>query len=414
MPWYEPRHAAVRESAAAPPNMTRPIALLLAFAAAFLSACSSVPRIPTEGVGPERAMWVTRFDYRTREDVERIVDDCANAKIDTILFQVRGNATASYKSKLEPWGEQFGFQDPGFDPLGVALERAHAKGLRLHAWVNAIPAWWGTTPPSDPRQVWNAHPEWTWFDQNGERQRFSEKFYVSLNPCLPEVRAYVVEVVRDLAIHYPVDGVHLDYIRFPNEPPATPKGLDYPRDERTVGLFRAATGKDPAKDKPAWDAWRAAQVTQLVRDIRAMLKQARPRATLSAACGPIPEKALKEHFQDVRTWLAEGLLDVVYPMNYAADFATWTQRARIWTEIAGNTKVVMGIMAGGRDAEAHRAFLDAGRRMFDGWSLFAYAKIFDSRADVQDKTTDEAKFERSQLRKALVPILREQAGPSGG
>jgi len=390
--------------------MSRSLAFLLAVVAALLSACSTTPRIPTEGRGPERAMWVTRFDYRTRADVERIVDDCASAGIDTILFQVRGNATASYKSNVEPWGEQFGFQDPGFDPLAVALERAHARGIQLHAWVNVVPAWWGTTPPADPRQVWNAKPEWSWYDQNGERQKFSEKFYVSLNPCLPEVRAHIVEVVRDLAIHYPVDGVHLDYIRFPNEPPATPKGLDYPRDERTVGLFRTATGKDPGQDKADWDKWRAEQVTQLVRDLRAMLRHARPRAALSAAVGTVPDKALKEHFQDTRTWLREQLLDTVYPMNYAADFATWAQRGQVWTEIAGNTKVVMGIMAGGRDAEAHRAFLDAGRRLHDGWSLFAYSKIFDSRADVQDKTTDDAKFERSQLRKALVPILREQAG----
>lgn len=393
--------------------MYRTVAMILALVA-LLSACTATPHVPTAARGPQRALWVTRFDYRTQADVERIVDDCAQAGIDTILFQVRGNATASYRSKVEPWGEQFDFKDPGYDPLAVALERAHSRGMQLHAWVNVVPAWWGTTPPSDPRQVWNAKPEWSWYDQNGARQRFSDRFYVSLNPCLPEVRAYIVSVVRDLAIHYAVDGVHLDYVRFPNEPPATPKGLDYPRDAKTVGLFRAATGKDPDKDDAAWDAWRAAQVTQLVRDLRAMLRQARPRALLSAACGPIPTKALTEHHQDVRTWLKEKLLDVVYPMNYAADYATWLQRAQVWTEIAGDTKVVMGIMAGGRDAEAHRAFLDASRRMFDGWSLFAYAKIYDSRADVQDKLTDEAKFERSQLRKALVPILREQAGKSGG
>jgi uncharacterized lipoprotein YddW (UPF0748 family) len=394
--------------------MKRILALISAALVLVLSACAGVPRIPTAARGPERALWVTRFDYRTREDVERIIDDSANAGMDTVLFQVRGNATASYKSNLEPWGEQFDFRDPGFDPLAVALERAHARGMRLHAWVNATPAWWGKTPPSDPRQIWNAKPEWTWFDQNGNRQGFSERFYVSLNPCLPEVRAYIVSVLRDLAIHYAVDGIHLDYIRFANEPPATPKGLDYPRDERTVALFHKATGKDPAQDRAAWDAWRTAQITQLVRDIRAMQKQARPRITLSAACGVVPERAVKEHFQDARTWLAEGLLDVVYPMNYAADFAAWSQRAEVWSTMPGDTKVVMGIMVGGRDAEAHRAFLDAAERLYGGWSLFAYSKLFKSRADVLDPPTEAAKLERSKLRKALVPILRERAGRSGG
>jgi uncharacterized lipoprotein YddW (UPF0748 family) len=383
---------------------------LLALLPLLAPSCATRPRLPTEAPGPVRALWVTRFDYRTQADVERIVDDCAAAGFDTILFQVRGNATASYRSRLEPWGEQWDFRDPGFDPLAVAIERARARGIELHAWVNVVPAWWGTTPPADPRQVWNARPEWSWYDQHGERQRFSERFYVSLNPCLPEVRDYIVEVVRDLAIHYPVDGIHLDYIRFPNEPPATPKGLDYPRDERTLALFRAETGRDPDADRAAWNAWRAAQVTELVRGIRRMLSHARPRAELSAAVGWSPQKALAEHHQDARTWLAEGLLDVVYPMNYAADFATWSERTRVWSEIAGNTKVVMGIMAGGRTAAEHRPFLDAARRDFDGWSLFAYALIHESRADEQDAPDEEARFRRAELRKGLVPILREAAG----
>jgi len=392
----------------------------LSFVAALLvslvlTACRTPLRSPLEGHGPVRAMWVTRFDYRTKDDVLRIVEDCANAGTNTILFQVRGNATASYKSNVEPWGEQFGFKDPGFDPLAVALEAAHARGIALHAWINVIPAWWGTTPPSDPRQVWNAKPEWSWYDQKGGRQKFSEKFYVSLNPCLPEVRAYLTEVVRDLAMHYAVDGIHMDYIRFPNEPPATPKGsgADYPRDKRTVALFRAATGKDPDKDKAAWTTWRAEQVTQVVRDVRAVLKRTRQRCALSAAVGVIPEKALNEHFQDVRTWCAEGLVDVVYPMNYANDVATWQERAQVWTKVAGDVRVVMGIRAGGRDLAAHRTMMTSAQRNHGGWSLFAYALIFESRSDELDPPTEEVKFERSQLRKGLVPILRELAGKTG-
>src|SRR5215470_13076760 len=78
----------------------------------------------------QRAMWVTRFDYRTRDDVLQIVRDCKSAGINTILFQVRGNATAFYRSSYEPWAEQLGGRDPGFDPLATAIEAAHQSGLR--------------------------------------------------------------------------------------------------------------------------------------------------------------------------------------------------------------------------------------------------------------------------------------------
>ena len=202
---------------------------------------SSVGCVGPQITQPMRAIWVTRFDYKTESDVARIVDNCANAGFNAILFQVRGNGTAFYDSKLEPWADELGGKDPGFDPLALAVERAHSHDVELHAYVNVMPAWRGTEPPEDPEQLYNAHPEWFWYDQHGDRQALSS-FYVSLNPCLPEVREYIVAVFEDLAARYDIDGLHLDYIRFPNEPPATPKGsgIDYPHDAKTLALYEAA------------------------------------------------------------------------------------------------------------------------------------------------------------------------------
>ena len=134
-----------------------------------------------------------------------------------------------YPSKIEPWAEQFDYQDPGYDPLATALREAHARDMELHAWMNIMPAWRGTKPPTCPDQIYNTHPEWFWYDQHGNRQALS-RFYVSLNPCLPEVREYLVRVLEEVVANYPIDGIHMDYIRFPSEPPATPRGsgIDYP------------------------------------------------------------------------------------------------------------------------------------------------------------------------------------------
>ena len=153
------------------------------------------------------------------------------------------NGTAWYDSRFEPWADELGGSDPGYDPLKLACEEAHRCGLELHAWVNVMPAWRGKTPPKNPDQLYNAHPEWFWYDQHGNRQALCS-FYVSLNPCLPEVRKYLVDVFYDLVSRYDVDGLHMDYIRFPNEPPATPKGsgLDYPYDAGTLALYRQDTG----------------------------------------------------------------------------------------------------------------------------------------------------------------------------
>jgi uncharacterized lipoprotein YddW (UPF0748 family) len=390
-------------------------AALLAQACENTSISSSIPAALPRARAPQRAIWVTRFDYKTRDDVERIVQNCKEAGFNTILFQVRGNATAFYRSSFEPWAEQLDGVDPGFDPLQTAIEAAHGRGMRLAAWMNVMPAWWGTTPPKDPEQVVNAHPDWLWYDQKGVRQPFSKKFYVSLNPCLPEVRRYLVSVMRDVVARYSIDELHLDYIRFPNEqPPGEPdrSGLDYPRDARTVGLFQAETGKKPTEDVAAWNAWRTEQVTILVREIRHMMRETRPRVELSAAVGAVPQNALSHH-QDAQTWLAENLIDVVYPMNYTRDLTVFSERVANWQKIAAGRYVVMGVSLEPGDMDIAGEELDTAMRAFNGFSVYAYSSMFDS-ANSSIASQDEAtRFQRQQRRRAISPILLDLSKNGG-
>ncbi len=389
--------------------------LLISITALFGAGCQSVSLPKARPV--TRAMWVTRFDYQTPEDIERIAEACKLAGCNTILFQVRGNATAFYRSSYEPWAEQFNFSDPGFDPLSVAIEAAHKRDLRLHAWINMMPGWWGATPPSDPKQLYNRKPDWFWYDQQGERQPLAERFYVSVNPCLPEVRAYLVDVVEDVVGRYPIDGVHLDYIRLPNEEikGVTKPGADYPRDRETLSLFKAETNTTPDADPEAWTNWRADQVTKLVRDVRRMINNNKPYIELSAAVGPVPEKAKREHFQDVTAWIDQGLLDAVYPMNYARDRSTFDERLAAWRPVAKDTQVVMGVKVD-NNVQLSADQLEASLRGFRGYAIFAYSSLFDSPNTTLDEQTDSAREQRQTRRKAIMPHLQElsRSGAAAG
>jgi uncharacterized lipoprotein YddW (UPF0748 family) len=389
------------------------LALGLALTAALvLPACetSRSMRLPAGVPGArsvERAMWVTRFDYQTPHDIDRVMEACKLAGMNTVLFQVRGNATASYKSADEPWSERFNWVDPGFDPLATAIEAAHERGLALKAWVNVVPAWWGTTAPTDPKHVWNAHKDWLWYDQHGKLQPFTDKFYVSLNPCLPEVRKYLAGVMRDLVARYDLDGLHLDYIRFPND--KVDAKTDYPRDARTVKLFRGETGKTPEQDPAGWSAWRTEQVSNLLREIRRQVRQERPDLELSAAVGPEPERALEHHFQDVRTWAAEELVDAFYPMNYTKESATFAKRVELWRTIASDVPVVMGLRVDSNDVELHRQQMATSLHAFRAFAIFAYSSLFDSPNDVIDIQSEEAREQRQARRLALMPVFKEMA-----
>ncbi len=367
-----------------------------------------------------RAIWVTRYDYTTADHVKRIIADCDDAGFNTVLFQVRGNGTAFYDSNLEPWADELGGTDPGYDPLALACAEAHARGMDLHAWVNVMPAWRGRTPPTKAEQLYNQHPEWFWYAADGQRQALTS-FYVSLNPCLPEVRDYLVAVFEDLVSRYEIDGLHMDYIRFPNERPE--RGAadlpDFPRDARTLALYKQDTGKTPDEDIEAWNKWRTAQVSRLVADIHDMMRRAKADAALSASVGSVRENALR-HFQDGRRWMDEGDLDFAILMNYTDSPEEFAQRIEPWLADRPDVPVVPGLWFGrhqGKPVEeatdAVQQQIDIAREQTGNFCIFAYASLFDSPDEELTDQSEAQKRRRQTRREILLPSLRELAEQDG-
>lgn len=359
-----------------------------------------------------RAVWVTRWDYKTAADIARVMDNCRTAGFNTVLFQVRGNGTVGYRSKIEPWADEFGGQDPGFDPLGVACAEGHRRGLAVHAWVNVLPGWRGKGPPSNRRQLFAAHPDWFWRDAQGRFQPFG--WYQSVNPCYPEVRRYLVNVFQEIVAKYPVDGLHMDYVRFPNEwNDSYPQGAsvpDYPRDPRTLALYRRATKMHPDQSKQRWDDWRTQQLTQLVRDVRSMMTRVKPSAWLTAAVGSSPDEHRRNHFQDTRAWLAQGLVDGVYPMNYATDLGTYEQRLGVWAAMRPKAPVVTGIMFDKREPGLVREQISRTQRLGGHFAAFAYNSLFERTDRQGHSATDSQSASRATLRQQVIPHVRKLAG----
>jgi uncharacterized lipoprotein YddW (UPF0748 family) len=366
-----------------------------------------------------RAIWVTRADFVTADDVVEVMDNCQRGGFNTILFQVRGNGTAFYESKFEPWAVELAGKSTGFDPLRLAITQARSRGMQLHAWVNVMPAWRGPDEPEDRSQLYHAHPEWFWYDARGVRQPMVHRvgdrtraWYVSLNPCLPQVRRYLVDVFREIVANYEIDGLHLDYIRFPNEPVIPGEKIpDYPRDARTLALFERETGATPDGDPARWNRWRTAKVTELVADIHAMVQATRPGAVLSAAVGTNRRRSMAHH-RDATDWVERDIVDAVYPMNYKRDLATFQKGLVMWTPTDRAMTVVPGLWIDSRlattagtriAAQQIRAAIDA----TGNFCLFAYHRLFDSPRD--DKLTPDARSrvraQRAERRRELLPFL---------
>lgn len=371
--------------------------------------------------GPLRAVWVTRYDYKTPTDVARIMDNCRSAGFNTVLFQVRGNGTVSYPSRIEPWSQRYDFRDPGYDPLAVAVHEAHRRGLALHAWVNVMPAWSGDGPPPIRNQLYHTRPHWFWYDATGKRQPITHRvgdrtrnWYVSLNPCLPEVRQYLVAVMREIVANYPVDGLHLDYIRFPNEAVLPGEQVpDYPRDRRTLARFHRVAGATPEAHPAAWNRWRTAQVTQLVAEIQGMVRDVRPEAVLSAAVKTDPRGGLP-HFQDAPSWARDGLVDALYLMNYTPGVEEFAARNAQWTLLpkAKGVTIVPGLTIGDdptrtpeASAESARRQIQSAARAHGHFCLFAYSLLFDAAQPPSVRTATQRDPVRAARRQVIIPYI---------
>lgn len=367
------------------------------------------PKLPADG--SIRAIWITRWDYKSASDIAKVMENCHRAGFNTVLFQVRGNGTAFYRSKLEPWAEELGGRDPGYDPLAVACKEARKRGLSLHAWANVIPAWRGNKPPTNPKQLYLARPDWFWRDAAGRRQPLG--WYNSINPCYPEVRQYLVSVMREIVRRYPIDGLHLDYIRYPNEwNESYPNGAsvpDYPRDPRTLALFKKATSKTPEQAPELWNEWRTQQLTLLVQGIHDMVRDEKPRIWLSAAVGADPDEARRRHLQDTKTWIARRWLDAVYPMNYDSNMGIYARRLALWASMRPRVEVVTGVMFDKRNSRTVAEQISRARRTTTHFAAFAYNSLFE-RLDAQGHPImDEQSSSRAGLRQQVLPYVRRAA-----
>lgn len=352
---------------------------------------------------PVRGIWVVRSHYHDPRDIRAIMQNCRRAGINTVYWQVRGNGTVAYRSSIEPWSAEYDYRDPGFDPLQVAVAEAHAAGLRIEAWVNMMPGWRGPNPPPDARQLYNRKPDWFIRDASGARQPLDD-FYVILNPCLPEVRDYLVSICREIASKYDVDGIHMDYIRFAWDTTPNAKSR-FPRDPRTLDLFRSDTGSTPDQSTELWNRWRASQVTRLVAAVRSMLRSLRPEMTLTAAVHHNRLLAYDASLQNGGHWLRSGLVDAIMPMAYTTNLADFEESVSDYRRAAARGRVIAGVGAykhnGPQLYEQLRRCISWG----GDFVLFSYTSLFSNAEDRRKPVAPHEENARAERRSALLRAL---------
>jgi len=280
-----------------------------------------------ESAGKEfRGIWLR--PPKNPAEIPVMLDHIANGGFNAVFVETFYHGFTISATSPIPTRPEFA----GKDILKTFVEEGHRRQLQIHAWVEAF--YWEvdtTEYPQFPKSpLLYEHPEWALKLKGGRETWEAEYAHRFANPAHPGVRTLLVSFCQDLLTRYAIDGLHLDYIRYPGGED------DAGYDSFTLGKFREEMGYDPSELAPAdatqwkpWVEWRENQVTETVRQIRKMQKETRPDALLSAAVFPDYYSTRYERhfiFQDSSTWAKEGIVDAVLPMAYGETLA-WIRRA---------------------------------------------------------------------------------------
>ena len=223
-----------------------------------------------------------------RRELTDLLDRLQQAGINMVLVQTRVRATTIYPSALEPWdGCITGTpgRSPGYDPLRFCIDECHRRGMECHAWVVTIPV--GKWNKQGCRQLRQKYPKLI--------KRIGEDGY--MDPEQPQTGDYLAKMCAEIVRNYDVDGIHLDYIRYP---------------ETWKIKVNRAKGR--------------AYITDIVRKINYAVKAEKPWVKMS--CSPIGKhddlhryrsggwNARTTVCQDAQAWLRDGLMDALFPMMY--------------------------------------------------------------------------------------------------
>ena len=304
-----------------------------------LSGTSSSPKFET------RAVWITTLNgmdwprnkatrpediKRQKEELCKQLDELKKANFNTILLQTRLRNDVIYPSKIEMFSEEMTGKmgkDPGYDPLAFAIEECHKRGMEIHAWVVAIPL--GSDRiirEMGKNSITKKHREMC--------IHYNRYWY--LDPGHPETKKYLSSIVEEIISNYDIDGINLDYIRYPDRSKRFP-------DQRSFRKY--GKGKSLAQ-------WRRDNITDIVREVYKTVKQHKPWIKVgSSPLGKYDDltrysskgwNAYNTVYQEAQDWLKEGIQDIVLPMLYYRE-ENFYPFALDWQENSNGRTVVPGL-----------------------------------------------------------------------
>ncbi|MGA5756763.1 glycoside hydrolase family 10 protein [Nonomuraea bangladeshensis] len=259
--------------------------------------------------------------------------------LNSVFVQIRPTADAFWPSPFEPWSEYLTGkqgQDPGYDPLGFAVEETHKRGLAFHAWFNPYRVSMQADPAKlHPDHPGRKHPDWI--------VPFGGKLYY--NPGMPEVRKFCQDAMMDAVTRYDIDGLHFD---------------DYFYPTNTTAFDDSAAFAQYGAGFPDLAAWRRNNVDLMVQEMQQRVLQAKPDIAWGISPSGIWRnkgtdplgsetnggQSYDNLHADTRGWVKKGWLDYIAPQLYwyiGQPPADYSKLVPWWSDVASGTRTLLWI-----------------------------------------------------------------------
>lgn len=274
-----------------------------------------------------RGLWVAtvnNLDWPSRPglsseqqiaELTSIIDRAAKLNFNAIVLQVRTECDAFYMSSHEPWSHfltaNMGTSpNPLYDPLALAVDLCHKRGMELHAWIN-------------PYRAGNPNTKGKYSAQHVSRTKpeivRNIGDFLWLDPSEPGAQEHILTVIRDLVTRYDLDGIHYDDYFYPYRSYYKGGSTEFP-DNAQWQKYKAGGGQLSRDD------WRRDHVNRLVERIYSEVKVAKPWVKVGISPFGIwrpgyPSDVTgmdqyQELYADARLWINKGWLDYWTPQLY--------------------------------------------------------------------------------------------------
>lgn len=282
--------------------------------------------------GEIRAVW---HHFYAPQDWETIMRQLRDHGFNAIFARMGRGGNVTYPSDFiprDPWADAI-----DADEMRRAIAAARKYGIQFHAW--RVNFHMGSAPRA-------------FYDRMAAEDRLvrdpqgNPSFW--LNPGDPRNLEHEFQAMLEMVRKYDVDGIHFDYIRYPDDPhyefdygPVSRREF-----ERHLGRPVTRWPEDVISGslKQAYEDWERENINRLVERVSRETKRLKPWVQVSAAVWRNHRRYRAVIKQDWPLWIERGWLDFVVPMDYTPEMDTLA--ATVESQVAvtrGKIPLLVGI-----------------------------------------------------------------------